>query len=150
VQRATVYRHFPHLESLFSSCSAHWASLNPPPSPETWSQIRDPDDRLRHALADLYEWYSWAEPMLTNVTRDAPLVPACAAAGESFARHFDSLHEALMRGRRTSGRARARVSGAIGHALSFGTWRSLVREQRLTAEEAVELMVSLARTACAA
>ena len=26
VQRATVYRHFPDLESLFMACSAHWAS----------------------------------------------------------------------------------------------------------------------------
>ncbi len=33
VQRATVYRHFPDLDSLFSACSAHWASLNPPPDP---------------------------------------------------------------------------------------------------------------------
>src|SRR5687768_9128429 len=65
VQRATVYRHFPTDESLFAACSAHWAGLNPPPDADAWASIRDPDERLRHALGELYAWYEWAEPMLT-------------------------------------------------------------------------------------
>ena len=81
--------------------------------------------------------------MLTNVFRDAPLVPASARAGENFARHFESLHATLMSGRRIRSRARARVRAAIGHALAFGTWRSLTREQALRNSEAVELMVAL-------
>ena len=147
VQRATVYRHFPDLESLFMSCSAHWASLNPPPSPAAWSEIGDPDKRLRHALSELYDWYLWTEPMLTNVSRDAPLVPASARASENFRRHFESLHAALMEGRRTRGRARVRVAATIGHALDFGSWRSLVREHGLRASEAVDLMAALVETA---
>ena len=143
VQRATVYRHFPDLESLFLSCSAHWASLNPPPDPAVWSQIADPDSRLRHALTELYTWYVWAEPMLTNVFRDAPLVPATAQAGERFQRHFQALHGALMNGRRTRGRPRIRTAAAIGHALDFGTWKSLTREQGLELDEAVQLMIAL-------
>ena len=143
VQRATVYRHFPDLGSLFQSCSAHWRSLNPPPDPATWSGIGDPDKRLRHALAELYGWYVWAEPMLTNVTRDAPLVPAIAGPRERFQRQFASLHAALMLGRRARGRARVRVAATIGHALDFGTWRSLTRERGLQADEAVEMMVTL-------
>jgi AcrR family transcriptional regulator len=147
VQRATVYRHFPDLESLFMSCSAHWASLNPPPSPVAWAQIADLEGRLRRALTELYEWYAWAEPMLTNVLRDAPLVPASAQAGENFQRHFESLHAALMHGRRARGRVRARVSAAIGHALDFATWRSLTRGQGLRPREAVELMIALVAAA---
>lgn len=143
VQRATVYRHFPDLESLFMSCSALWVSLNPPPSPAAWAEIADPNARLRHALTELYDWYAWAEPMLTNVSRDAPVVPASARASENFARHFDELHAALMRGRRTTGRARVRVGAAIGHALGFATWRSLMRDQKLRSDEAVQLMVAL-------
>jgi hypothetical protein len=48
-----------------------------------------------------------------------------------------------MAGRRERGRARARVSGAIGHAISFPTWRPLVREQQLKPEEAVSLMTRM-------
>src|SRR6266566_10389 len=54
VQRATVYRHFPDIASLFASCSAHWASLNPPPDPTTWE-----GKRLDDALTELYAWYEW-------------------------------------------------------------------------------------------
>jgi len=45
------------------------------------------------------------------------------------------------------GRGRGRVAAAIGHAIAFPTWRSLVREQRLGDGEAVELMASLVESA---
>jgi AcrR family transcriptional regulator len=145
VQRATVYRHFPQLESLFMACSALWASRNPPPDPAAWATIADPDQRLRRALAELFEWYEWAEPMLTNVSRDA--VPASAEARAVFQRHFEALHGALMQGRQTRGRRRAVIAAAIGHALDFGTWRSLTRDQELRPNEAVRLMSALVRGA---
>jgi AcrR family transcriptional regulator len=148
VQRATVYRHFPDLESLFGACSAHWASLNPPPDPRAWARIADPERRLRHALRELYAWYVWAEPMLTNVTRDAALVPAMAAPRAAFQTRFAALHAALMQGRGRSGqRARRRTAAAIGHALDFATWRSLTREHGLESGEAVDLMVALVAAA---
>lgn len=147
VQRATVYRYFPDLESVFIACSSHWASLNPPPNPSVWRQITDPDIRLREGLSELYTWYGWAEPMLTNVFRDAPSVPAMSQPIADFQRHHQALHQALMPGRRINGRARARVSGAIGHALAFATWHSLVREHELDSDEAVELMSTLVTAA---
>lgn len=39
----------------------------------------------------------------------------------------------------------ARIHAAIGHAISFQTWRSLVREQGLEDAEAIELMASMRR-----
>jgi len=147
VQRATVYRHFPDLDSLFMACSAHWASLNPPPDPAALSRVIDPDERLQHALTELYGWYVWAEPMLANVIRDAPLVPAGARAGEIFRRHFEALHAALMQGRRARGRRRVRIAASIGHALDFGTWRSLTREHGLEPDEARELMTAVVAAA---
>ena len=147
MQRATVYRHFPDLDSLFLACSTHWASLNPPPDPDAWRQVTDPDIRLQQGLTELYAWYEWAEPMLTNVFRDAPSVPAMTQPMQDFQRHFQSLHRALMSRRRISGRSRARVSAAIGHALAFATWHSLVREHELGVGEAVELISKLVAAA---
>jgi AcrR family transcriptional regulator len=146
VQRATVYRHFPTEESLFAACSAHWYSLNPPPDPGGWA-IADPDERLRVGLGQLYLWYGWAEPMLTNTTRDAPLVPAMRNAATGRARFMEAIVDALIRGRPERGRRRKRVAAAIGHATEFTTWRSLVREQGLADDEAAELMLGLVAAA---
>jgi hypothetical protein len=64
-----------------------------------------------------------------------------------MAAYLQETRSALLRGRRERGRAQARVSAAVGHALAFPTWRSLVREQGLGDQEAVELMVSLVASA---
>jgi AcrR family transcriptional regulator len=138
VQRATVYRHFPDLESLFGACSAHWASLNPPPDPAAWE-----GKPLEDALTELYAWYAWGEAMLVNVRRDLPLVPAMAAPRAAFDARFAALHAALMRGLPK----RKRVAAAVGHALQFETWWSLARDQGLSNREAVELMVALVEAA---
>jgi hypothetical protein len=55
--------------------------------------------------------------------------------------------ETLMAGRRVRGRRRERVSAAIGHALDFTTWRSLVEDRGLETDEAVELMAALVESA---
>ena len=138
VQRATVYRHFPDLESLFGACSAHWVSLNPPPDPAAWE-----GDSLEAALTELYAWYEWGEAMLVNVRRDLPLVSAMAGPQVAFDALFAALHAALMAGRPK----RKRVAAAIGHALEFETWRSLRRGQGLSRRETVELMVALVEAA---
>jgi hypothetical protein len=44
-------------------------------------------------------------------------------------------------------RARKRQRAAIGHALAFGTWRSLAREQGHDDAEAADLMCRLVAAA---
>ena len=147
VQRATVYRHFPDEESLFAACSSHWAALNPPPDPSAWAEIADPEARLRRALAELYAWYERNEGMLENTSRDLPLVPAMREAAEEFGRFYGVAAEALLRGRPERGARRRQARAAIGHALAFDTWRSLVRAQGLGPDEAVELIAGLVAAA---
>ena len=48
-----------------------------------------------------------------------------------------------MSGRTERGARRRRSRAAIGHALAFETWRSLVRRQGLSSAEAVELVSRL-------
>jgi AcrR family transcriptional regulator len=145
VQRATVYRHFPDTQSLFDACTAHYFGVHPMPDPGAWAAIGRPDERLLRALADLYAWYGETEQMLSNSLRDMEQVPA--GTRDSFLGYFAGVHAALMEGRGDRGRARARVSGALGHAVSFLTWRSLVREQGLRDEEAISLAVAMVRAA---
>jgi AcrR family transcriptional regulator len=144
VQRATVYRHFPDEESLFGACSAHWMAGNPLPDLAEWATIADPGERLRLALEQLYAWFDRGEYMLEKTTRDAAAVPAMQAPIAAAARWSEAAVETLMAGRRERGRARRRAKAALGHAVAFPTWRSLVREQELSQRDAVELMAALA------
>jgi AcrR family transcriptional regulator len=148
VQRATVYRHFPTNEALYEACTAHFYGRHPLPDPTPWSEIADPTDRLRRALGDLYQWFEETEDMLANVTRDAAYTPP--GPRERFRAYFEHVRATLMEGRRQRGRARERIAAGIGHAISFPTWRSLVREQGLASREAVKMMVCAVEHAGAA
>jgi AcrR family transcriptional regulator len=147
VRRSTLYRHFPDEATLFDACSAQWNASNPPPDPSEWAAIEDPDERLERALEDLYGFYRRTERMLANLIRDE-------ATNENVRRHFRAFHaymaaarDVLMRGRRERSQARGRVRAAIGHALAFETWRSLVREEGLGNVQAARLMSGFVRAA---
>src|SRR5215203_7210281 len=150
VQRATVYRHFSDEEALFDACSSHWMAQHPLPNPAPWAKIDDQDERLRVALGELYEWYEHGEYMLERTTRDVALVPALRPSMETFRGWLHAAADVIARARPERGARRRRVRGAVGHALAFETWRSLVREQRLSQAEAIELMEALAAAAARA
>jgi AcrR family transcriptional regulator len=147
VQRATVYRHFSDEQALFDACSSHWMAQHPLPDPATWATIDDPDERLRTSLQQLYRWYAQGESMLEKTTRDLALVPALRPSMEAFAGWVDQAADAIVRRRPERGARRRGVRAAVGHALAFTTWRSLVREQRLSQAKAIELMQALAAVA---
>ncbi|MGE5274710.1 MAG: TetR/AcrR family transcriptional regulator [Verrucomicrobiota bacterium] len=143
VRRSTVYRHFPDEEALFAACSAHWRTANPPPDPRTWTPIRDPAERTRTALRELYAFYSRTEAMYVSLLRDEALVPAVQRRLRDFYGYLDAVQDDLAAGRGLRGRQARYAGAAIGHALAFQTWRSLTRQQELTNDDAVELMLRL-------
>jgi AcrR family transcriptional regulator len=143
VRRSTLYRHFPDEMALFEACTSHWRAANPVPDLASWAAIEDPDDRLRLALGELYAFYRSTQRMLENLHRDEAVSAPVALHFGRFHDYLDGARATLMAGRRARGRARGRVSAAIGHALAFTTWRSLAVDQELDDAEAVELMQSL-------
>lgn len=147
VQRATVYRHFPDERSLFDACSSHWIEANPPPDLAAWGRIDEPEERLRIALGELYSWFDRTEYMLEKTTRDVAVVPALQPSMAQVAGWFDAAADVLIRGRPERGAARRKTRGAIAHAVSFTTWRSLVREQALSQAVAIDLMTRLVAAA---
>jgi AcrR family transcriptional regulator len=149
VQRGTVYRHFPDEDALFDACSSHWMAQHPLPDPAAWAKIEDPDERLRVALGELYEWYEHGEYMLDKTTRDVALVPALRPSMEAFRGWLDAAADGLVRGRPERGARRRRLQAVIGHALAFETWRSLVSHQGISRSETIELMEALAAAAAA-
>ena len=146
VQRLTVYRHFPDERALLSACSSHYEAANPPPAPEPWTQIPDPEDRLRRALAETYAYHRRTEPMMTKVLRDAPVHAPTSEVVDLYLHHWDRARYALVTGWGAEDQRLKMLLAALGHALDFWTWRSLVHEQGLTDEQAIELMVGMVRS----
>ena len=143
VRRSTLYRHFPDEGSLFEACTAHWMSEHPLPDIEKWATVPAPHDRLRLALAELYSYYEGAEPMLLNVLRDLHL-ETVKRQYVQLENYMEAAHATLMAGRRLRGGRHQTVNAAVGHAIAFTTWRSLVRDQMCTPPKAVEMMCHFA------
>ncbi len=144
VQRLTVYRHFPDERSLFQGCSSHWAVKHPVPDQAAWTAVKDPEERMRIALRQLYAHFRATESMTANVRRDLPQMTVIQEIAASRAPYWDAVRTELDRGWPARGRRRERLRAVIGHAVEFETWRSLVRNQRLEDAEAAEIMVGLA------
>ena len=143
VRRSPLYRHFPDEAALLEACSGHWTVQHPPPDIAGWATLRDPAERLRTALLELYAYYDSAEPMLANIVRDLDLVEGLRGPFAKFGEYLQAGSNVLMAGRRGRGRTTRRAQVALGHAMAFTTWRSLVRDQGCTPEEAVDLMCRL-------
>lgn len=136
VQRHTLYAHFPDERSLFLACSGLFADRSPAPDPQAWRGMADAAVRLRQGLAMIYAWYADNADLLSSVIRDAE---HHALTRETTTLRFAPLmaayHEVLGDGLGAGQRA------MVGLALSFFTWRTLVREGGLAPEAAVDAMV---------
>ncbi len=143
VRRSTLYRHFPDEAALFDACTAHWSAANPPPDLSAWAAVENPDERLRRALAELYEFYGRTETMLAVLFRDEATVPMVRERFAALRAYFAAAQDTLMTGRRLRGSAARRTRAVLGHAIAFSTWRSLVREQGLDDDAVVQLMCDL-------
>ena len=140
VERHTVYAHFPDEATLFRACSTHWRAEHPRPDVRRWLELDAPPElRLRGVLADVYAWYEAVESDLEVLLRDVPLVAAQAEVMRETAEATRKLADDLARG----WPRRKAVRAAIGHALEFETWRSLVRRQGLSRKQAVDAMLRL-------
>jgi AcrR family transcriptional regulator len=142
VERPTVYRHFPTTEALFTACTSHYQAQHPAPDPEAWLAIDAPEARLRKGLGELYAYYAEQEGMLWVVTRDFEDNPELQRFAEPNVRYRERAIEIMAAAWPKPHSPKLRAS--VGHATDFFAWRSL-RRQGLSNEEAVEMMVELAR-----
>jgi AcrR family transcriptional regulator len=147
VNRLTVYNHFPDIADLLRACSRRWTEQHPAPDPTPWAEIRDPQERLRTVLAELYAYYTSTEPMRANVLRDAETMPELAALLEgTVVPYLEAVRELLAEGWEVDGKEGRRLLAILKLAIDFHTWRSLERESGLSREEAVELMLEATRS----
>jgi len=147
VERLTVYRHFPDQSDLFRECVSHGWARFPPPDPRPWAAVRDPEQRLRAGLTELYAYYDGVGDALGLILRDLPLVPELAALNAPYLAAWETMLDVLERGWARRGRRRHALRAAIALCLELTTWESLVRRRELASSEAVELLVRVVRCA---
>jgi AcrR family transcriptional regulator len=139
VGKVTVYRHFPDEATLVSACSGQYFERYPFPDLEDWRSIEDASERLRQGLRDTYAYHRDTEPMMTRVLAEARDLPVMVP----YRTHWRRAADVLAAARPTSARRKALLKASLVLALSFDTWHLLVREQRLTHDQAIELMMRL-------
>jgi AcrR family transcriptional regulator len=149
VERLTVYRHFPDERSLVMACTSHYQAANPPPDPVLWQSIADAEQRLRRSLTEIYAYHRRTEQMSTHAMRDIEEVPVLREVLAPYFAYWEQVRDGLAAAwERQNATCTTQIRAAIGHAISFQTWRSLVREQGLEDTEAIELMISMLRCLC--
>ena len=151
VSRPTVYSHFPDELSLGKACSSLDLSENPLPDPGMWEEIADPEKRLREALSELYDYFRRREGLLANILRDQEMPhlkddPDVREIMRPIVEHWERMQRALAMGWEIhKSHTPPLLQGAIGLALDFQNWRTMVRKQGMTDEQAVELMARMVR-----
>jgi AcrR family transcriptional regulator len=140
VGRVTVYRHFPDESALLAACSGHYYEQHPFPDVQSWRAIADPEERLKAALRDTYAYHGATQQMHARVLRDMRDEPVMAPYHE----HWEQATDVLAAGWGLRGRRREMLRAGIALALSFDTWRTLVRERELDDDQALELALRLA------
>jgi AcrR family transcriptional regulator len=151
VSRPTVYSHFPDELSLGKACSSLDLSENPLPDPGMWEQIADPEKRLREALSELYDYFRRRERLLANILRDQEMPhlkddPDVREIMRPIVEHWERMQRALAMGWEIhESHTPPLLQGAIGLALDFQNWRTMVRKQGMTDKQAVELMARMVR-----
>lgn len=139
VGRVTVYRHFPDEATLSRACSGQYFERHPLPDPDRWKKIADPVERLRTGLRETYAYHRTTEEMISRALADARDHPVMTPYHERW-QHAADILTAPWRAR---GGRRTMLHGAIALALSFDTWRTLIREQHLNESQAITLMLRL-------
>jgi AcrR family transcriptional regulator len=138
VQRHTVYAHFPTERELGLACSGLALERDPLPDERTWRAITDPDQRLRRGLSEIYAWYARNADLANCVMRDAEIDPLTRDIVRlRLGSRMDAFQVALSRGLRPG----RELHAALGLALSFHTWRSLVKEGGLSNDAAVSFVL---------
>ena len=145
VQRHTYYAHFPELKDLYQACMGHYAERNPVPEPSSWGDVADAEERLRVALSEVYAYYSGNEAMVSNVLRDAALDPTVQEIMVPFDQYLETVRDVIADAFEASDDWQEELLGAVALAQDFQTWRTLVRQQELSQDRAVGLMVGMVR-----
>lgn len=145
VGKVTVYRHFADMDALKQASSQRFFSQNPPPDPSRWAAIANPHARLRTGLAEAHAYHRRTERMMARMQGGE----ADAGVRDPYRRLWRAGGGVLAAPFGLTGEAALRLRAAVDLGLSFETWRTLVREEELNDDQALDLTLRLCAAAMA-
>jgi AcrR family transcriptional regulator len=136
VQRHTLYAHFPDERSLHLACSGLVLGRDPLPDAAAWRNVGDRRERLRLGLIAVYGWYERNAQLAACVLRDAECHPLTKEISElRLGPPMAACQQVL------DAKLNAKQRAMLRLALSFFTWRTLVRDGGLRPAAAAKAMV---------
>lgn len=117
------------------ACSGLVVERDPLPDAAAWRNVEDRHARLRLGLVAVYGWYERNAQLTSCVLRDAEYHPLTKEIFELRHGRPMAACQAVL-GAKLGARQRA----VLRLALSFFTWRTLVREAGLTSAAAAKAM----------
>jgi AcrR family transcriptional regulator len=142
VSAATVYRHFPTLDSLVRACGSQVWVIMKAPRPEDaerlFSGLTTTRARLQRFVEEVCEFYSRAELPLQGAREDRSRVPEL----DESLRWVQAGLEALARAALEADAAEARQLQLLLALTDFGVWKSL-GDHGLPSDLAPEIMLRL-------
>jgi len=124
-----------------SACSGLYFDRHPLPDVERWRTVADPVKRTRRALRVTFAFHRETDGMLSQVFAEMAESPVMEGYHAHWRRGAGIVASAW------SGGDEPLVRAAVGHALAYPTWRSLVGDHDLTDAQAAELMLRAIRAA---
>jgi len=140
VGTVTVYRHFADEAALVDACSGTYFERHPFPDLARWRAIADPRERLRAGLCEAYAYHRATAPMIAMALDEVRNSPVMAP----YHAYWRAAAEVLLAAWPEQRPWRQQLKAALALAVSFDTWRLLVRDQGLSDEQAIDLMMRLA------
>src|SRR5215207_9298179 len=109
---------------------------DPLPDAGSWRAIEDRQERLRAGLRAIYGWYERNATMAACVLRDAEYHALTKEIAEMRFEPLMAAYQEVL-----GAKLNAKQHAVLQLALSFFTWRTLVRDGGLKPGAAVEAMV---------
>ena len=95
------------------------------------------------ALTEVYAYHRSTEPMVDKGFRSLPDLPVLQEVLAPMLSIWRDIAATLLPPGYGSEHDRTHLTAAVGHALDYFTWRSLVREQGLDDRDAATLMIGM-------
>lgn len=123
VSVATVRKHFPTLEDLFTGCISHFSQKHHPPSPEKWAHTADVAERASICVESLYAFFEASMGVVWLAFRLQDEYPVMKATIHQVEQYLDTAVDAVLGNSHPTDAFARKTVRSVLHPLFYRTLR---------------------------